>query len=207
MTDQRPTRTNVTLSTRINNLFPDEDLNTSDLIIIKIAELIEASNLNVEETNPDVQELNITTEEENLLAIKEVYDVHAYLNTMPFNPRDIAPLIDRIKQYTSTVELRLSYLEELILNGKEENDSLTALMEGELQTVILLNMEIARISSQNEQLQHTNTMQQETIENMQETIENMYEMNSRHRDAIFRYKAMVDEFTNEMHAAIATVEI
>ena len=200
MTDQRPTRTNVTLSTRINNLFPDEDLNTSDLIIIKIAELIEASNLNVEETNPDVQELNITTEEENLLAIKEVYDVHAYLNAMPFNPRDIAPLIDRIKQYTSTVELRLSYLEELILNGKEENDSLTALMEGELQTVILLNMEIARISSQNEQLQHTNTMQQETIENM-------YELNSRHRDAIFRYKAMVDQFTNEMHAAIATVEI
>lgn len=200
MTDQRPTRTNVTLSTRINNLFPDEDLNTSDLIIIKIADLIEASNLNAEETDPDVEELNITTEEANLLAIKEVYDVHAYLNAMPFNPRDIAPLIDRIRQYTSTVELRLSYLEELIANGKEENNSLTSLLESETRTISLINIEMARISMRNEQLQYANTEQQETIENL-------YELNGRQRDVISRYKAMVDQFRNEMHAVTVTVGI
>ena len=200
MTDQRPTRTNVTLSTRINNLFPDEDLNTSDLIIIKIADLIEASNLNAEETDPDVEELNITTEEANLLAIKEVYDVHAYLNAMPFNPRDIAPLIDRIRQYTSTVELRLSYLEELIANGKEENNSLTSLLESETRTISLINIEMARISMRNEQLQYANTEQQETIENL-------YEANGRQRDVISRYKTMVDQFRNEMHAVTVTVGI
>ena len=200
MTDQRPTRTNVTLSTRINNLFPDEDLNTSDLIIIKIADLIEASNLNAEETDPDVEELNITTEEANLLAIKEVYDVHAYLNAMPFNPRDIAPLIDRIRQYTSTVELRLSYLEELIANGKEENNSLTSLLESETRTISLINIEMARISMRNEQLQYANTEQQETIENL-------YELNGRQRDVISRYKTMVDQFRNEMHAVTVTVGI